>query len=259
MRRMSRDKARGDGDSPRREAASPGIDLDNRLLHSLPARERDRLSGELEPVTLAPMQVLAEAGHPLEHVYFPRTALISMLRRMRDGTTVEAGVVGREGVAGAGVAFGNTWSPESIVASVPGEALRVSAALFRELLPDLPAMRSLLDRYLLAFIDQLGQTIACNSLHSVEQRCSRWLLNAHDSAGGDEFHLTHDVLARMLGVRRAGVTVAALVLQREKLIDYSRGSVVVLDRGGLEAATCECYALMRTRIERLLGRESRRV
>jgi CRP-like cAMP-binding protein len=192
-------------------------------------------------------------------VYFPRTALISMVRRMRDGTMVEAGVVGHEGMAGLAIAFGNTSSPEIVLASVPGIAHRLPARRFHELLPALPVLSGLLDRYALALIDQLGQTIACNSLHSIEQRCARWLLNAHDTAGHHDFHLTHEVLARMLGVRRAGVTVAALVLQREKLIDYSRGRVVILNRHGLEEAACECHALMRARIERFLGKDSPRL
>ena len=231
---------------------------DNRLLQVLPDDEHDVLAAELEPVRLDSMQVLAEAGFPLEHVYFPRTTMISLVRRMRDGTVVEGGVVGREGMAGLSVAFGEVSSPEAVIASVPGLAHRLPASRFREMLPAMPAMRSLLDRYVLALIDQLGQTIACNSLHSIEQRSARWLLNAQDTAGDRDFHLTHEVLARMLGVRRAGVTVAALVLQREKLIDYSRGRVIVLDRPGLEATACECYSVMRTRIERLLGKDSPR-
>lgn len=234
-------------------------DHDNRLLQVLPQAEYDSLAAELEPVTLAAMQVLAEAGLPLDHVYFPRTTVISMVRRMGDGTMVEAGVVGREGMAGLAIAFGNTSSPEVVLASVPGLCHRLPARRFHELLPGLPVMRSLLDRYALVLIDQLSQTIACNSLHSIEQRCARWLLNAQDTAGYHDFHLTHEVLARMLGVRRAGVTVAALVLQREKLIDYSRGRVVILNRHGLEQAACECHALMRARIERFLGRDSPRV
>ena len=254
----SRKAARKTGARAAGATPAPAAEPDNRLLRLLPDHEYRRLGAELEPVTLEPMQVLAEAGHPLEHVYFPATTLISLVRRMRDGMTVEAGAIGREGMAGITVAFGSTWSPETIVASVPGTAHRIAGPRFRELLPDLPVMRGLLDRYVLTVIDQLGQTIACNSLHSVEQRCSRWLLNAHDSAGCDEFHLTHEILARMLGVRRAGVTVAALVLQRGKLIDYSRGRVFVLDRAGLEAAACECHALIRTRFERLLGKDSPR-
>ena len=231
------------------------VEQANRLLQSLPADELARLSAELEVIEVTPMQVLAEAGHPLAHVYFPQTAVISLLRRMRDGTTVEAGVIGRDGIAGLTIALGSTWSPETIVASVPGIAQRIPAAAFQDLLPNLPTFSRLIDRYALSFIDQLGQTIACNSLHSIEQRCTRWLLHAHDASGADEFHVTHEVLARMLGVRRAGVTVAALVLQREKLISYTRGRVVILDRKGLEKAGCECYALTRMRTERLLGAE----
>ncbi len=236
----------------------PVVEHDNRLLQLLPRGEYDALAAELEPVALAPMQLLADAGRPLDHVYFPRTAMISMVRRMRDGTMVEGGVVGREGMAGLAVAFGDTSPTEVVLASVPGIVHRLPARRFHELRAVLPAMRRLLDRYALAFMDQLGQTIACNSLHSIERRCARWLLNAHDTAGNPGFHLTHDVLARMLGVRRAGVTVAAHVLQREKLIDYTRGHVVILDRPGLERASCECYSVMHARFERLLGKDSPR-
>lgn len=244
---------RPDDQAVRRAGAGAQPEPENRLLHSLPGVERARLIAELELVTLAPMQVLADVGHPLEHVYFPRTCILSMVRRMRDGTTVEAGVVGRDGMAGIAIAFGSTTASDAIVASVPGTCHRVTSAAFRQLLPNLPALGDLLDRYALTFMDQLGQTIACNSLHSIEQRCTRWLLTAHDSVGASELYLTHDVLARLLGVRRAGVTVAAIALQREKLVTYARGRVVVVDRPGLEAAACECYGIVRRRIDQLLG------
>lgn len=230
----------------------------NRLLQLLPENELLLILAEARSLTLKPLQLLAEPGAPLDHVYFPLTCVISMLRRMRDGSTVEAGAIGRQGMAGICVALGNTWASEAIVASVPGTCLCLPAPRFRELLPQLSTLGQLLDRYALAFIDQLGQTIACNNLHSVEQRAIGWLLNAHDSAGADEFYLTHEVLARMLGVRRAGVTVAALVLQREKIIRYTRGRVAVLDRLRLEAVACECYSLMRKRSDQLLAADSPR-
>lgn len=225
----------------------------NRLLRALPVGEYAWLLPQLEPFTLAPMQVLTDVGRPLSYVYFPETAVISVLRRMRDGTLIEAGAVGREGMAGLPALFGVAWSPSTIAGQVPGTCLRMSAAALCAALPELPALAGLLQRYALAFVDQIEQTIACNSLHSVEQRCTRWLLMAHDRVGGDEFHLTHEVLARMLAVRRAGVTGAALALQRAGLIAYSRGRVTILDRAGLEAVACECHAVTRAHAERLLG------
>jgi CRP-like cAMP-binding protein len=239
--------------SERSKAEQPVVEQRNLLLRSLPSAEYESLLPHLERVDVAPMQVLTAAGQWLSHVYFPETALIAMLRRMRDGTVIEAGIAGRDGMAGIPMLAGVTWSPTTLVAQLPGVCQRMSAAVLHELLPELPSFTALLDRYVLAFMDQLGQTIACNSMHSVEQRCTRWLLTAHDAAGRDDFNLTHEGLAEMLGVRRAGVTVAALALQRGGLIRYSRGRVTILDRRGLEAVACECHAITRAHAERLLG------
>ena len=225
----------------------------NRLLRSIPSREYERLGPHLIRITVASMQLLTEAEQPLTHVYFPDTAVISVLRRLRDGTLIETGTVGRDGMAGLPAVDGITWSPSVIAGQVPGVCHCMTAARLRELLPELPTLTRLLDRYRLSFADQLGQIIACNSLHSVEQRCIRWLLMAHDRAGQDEFHLTHEVLSQMLAVRRAGVTEAALALQRAGLITYTRGRVTILDRTRLEAVACECHAVMRARAERLMA------
>jgi CRP-like cAMP-binding protein len=225
----------------------------NRLLREVPACEYARLLLHLEAITLAPMQILADMEQPQRFVYFPETAVIALMRRMRDGTPIEAGTVGREGMAGLSALVGVQWSPSTMMGQLPGLCQRMSSSVLRQLLPEVPAFRALLRRYALVYVDQLTQTIACNSLHSVEQRCTRWLLLAHDRVGGDEFILTHEMLAQMLAVRRAGVTVAMISLQRAGLISYSRGRVTILDRAGLEAAACECHAITREHAERLMG------
>jgi CRP-like cAMP-binding protein len=224
----------------------------NRLLRELPACEYALLLPHLEAITLAPMQVLADMEQPQRYVYFPETAVIALMRRMRDGTPIEAGTVGREGMAGLSALIGVQWSPSTMMGELPGLCRRMSSPVLRQLLPELPAFTELLRRYALVFMDQLAQTIACNSLHSVEQRCTRWLLSAHDRVGGDEFILTHEMLAQMLAVRRAGVTVAMISLHRAGLVSYSRGRVTILDRAGLEAAACECHAITSEHAERLM-------
>ena len=247
------------GDRGRRELATASgatgqgdgqSELRNRILHALPEAERGRLLPHLTRITLEPMQVIADAERALSHVYFAESAVVSVLRRMRDGTLIEAGMVGCDGMAGL-PALVDVVSPSTIAAQVPGECHRMSAATLRDLLPELPTLSRLLGRYTIVFTDQLAQTIACNSLHSVEQRCTRWLLTAHDLVGSDEFHLTHETLAMLLGVRRAGVTVSALMLQRAGVIAYSRGRLTIRDRAGLEAATCECHSASRAFAEKV--------
>ena len=226
------------------------------MLRALPLEEYARLLPHLEPCAVAAMDVLADAERPLRHVYFPETALISVLRRMRDGTLIEAYAVGRDGMVGIPHLFGDPGSPAgTVLGEVPGMCRRVALATLRELLPTLPALEALSRRLLVALLDQVQQAVACNSLHTVEQRCARWLLMTHDRVGADEFLLTHEVLAQMLAVRRAGVTVAAGALQKAGFITYSRGHVRILDRAGLEAVACECYAVVRAHAARLGGGE----
>lgn len=226
---------------------------DNRLLRALPAAELALLQPHLERFELQVMEVLAEADAPLTHVYFPEHGVISVVRRLQDGTLIEAGTVGCEGVAGVGVLIGEAWSTSTLTGQIPGPALRLPFDTLHAQLPQLPVLRDLIARYALAMMDQTAQTIACNTLHSVDRRCVRWLLTAHDRVASDEFLLTHEVLSQMLGVRRAGVTEAAGALQRAGYITYSRGRVRVRDRAGLEAAACECYGIVQRHYARLLG------
>jgi CRP-like cAMP-binding protein len=250
---VARDDAAGDATGP--TAAAPR----NRVLGALPPEEYARLLPHLEPVTVATLEVLADAGRPLGYVYFPETAVIAVARRLRDGSMIEAYAVGREGVVGVPAVLGDPGSPaDTILGEVSGLCRRMPVAALRALLPALPALDGLLRRLLLAVLDQVQQAVACNSLHTVEQRCARWLLQAHDRVGGGAVELTHEVLAQLLAVRRAGVTVSAGEFQRAGLITYRRGQVRVLDRAGLEAAACECYAVVRAHSERLLSEEGRR-
>ena len=225
----------------------------NRLLRALPSAEYQRLMGDLEPVELPVRYRLWESEEPIEVALFPRTCVVSLVARMSDGAAVEAATVGCEGVAGVAVMLGARTTGMRCFVQVPGEGLRMPAALLRERATQMPALRSLLLRYAHMLWEQTAQSVACNRLHSVEERCARWLLMTHDRAGGREFLLTQDFLSQMLGVRRPSVTVAAGMLQRAGLIRYSRGRVIILDRRRLEDASCECFAAVQARYEALFG------
>jgi CRP-like cAMP-binding protein len=227
----------------------------NRLLASLPAGDLAELRPGLEPVELAARQVLHAAGEQIAHVYFPEAGYVSMLAYLEDGDAAEVGVIGREGVVGLPVLLGAEEGDdlEAMVQS-PGTAQRMDVAAFREKMDRIPAFRALLLRYVLVHQGQVARTAACNGRHHTDQRLARWLLMAHDRVGGDEFPMTHEFLSMMLGVRRAGITVAAGQLQKAGFIRYERGRIEVTDRPGLESASCECYGVVRRAQDRLLGR-----
>ena len=217
----------------------------NRVLAMLPPSELAQLRPYLEPCAITVGAVLADAARPLRHAYFPETGLLSGLRRMQDGTCIETYVVGRDGVLGIPQLLGDARSSTCVVVgAAAGACWRVALATLRELLPELPTLAGMLPRMLVALLDQVQQVLACNSLHTVEQRCARRLLMAHDRIG-DEFAQTHQMLAQLLAVRRAGVTVSASGFQKAGLITYQRGRIRIVDRAGLEAAACECYAVIR--------------
>jgi CRP-like cAMP-binding protein len=225
----------------------------NLILRTLPLDEYERLRPHLEPCRVDTLQILVEAGQKVEYVYFPENAIVSAARRTGDGGLIEAGTVGREGMAGLAVILGESWSPAVLQGQVPGACKRLRVSVLRELLPELDGLDSLLRRFALTFLDQLGQTAACNAVHSVEQRCARWLLMTHDRVGDDEFELTHSVLSQMLGVRRASVSEVAASFHAAGIIDYQHGRVVIRQRAGLEAAACACYNIVRSNVQRLLG------
>ena len=228
----------------------------NRLLGALPDDELARLAPHLERVPLVQRKVLFEANAPISHVYFPETAVVSLVSLMRDGATVEVGTAGCEGMAGLSAFLAHDVSSVQAFIQVGGEGWRMDAATFVQFAAVPSALHRLLLRYTQAFLTQVAQTAACNGAHLVVQRCARWLLMTHDRVEGDVFSLTHEFLAFMLGVRRAGVTVAMRALQDAGLVGYTRGQVWIVDRAGLERASCECYEVVRVHFEMLLPRGS---
>lgn len=225
----------------------------NHLLRNIPSDEYARIRPSLEPFQVKVMEVFADLGDPVRYVIFPGTSVISLVRRTKEGAMIENGTIGREGMAGMEVTQGVEWALSITTGQVPGDALRMPARDFVAALPGLPTLEKLLRRYNAYFLSQVAQSLTCNSMHPVEQRCARWMLMTQDRVGGDTFQLTHEVLSQMLAVRRAGVTESAVALQRAGYIKYSRGIVRVLDRAGLEGAACECYGVVRTHRDRLLG------
>jgi CRP-like cAMP-binding protein len=229
----------------------------NGLLNALSPTVLAHLQPHLEPCVLAIGRQIHNPGDTAEHVYFPTSGMISIVATMKDGASVEIGVVGSEGMFGISIILGDDAPFQRAMVQLPGKALRLEARYFRvEMQADL-AMRTMLLRYVQASLIAVAQSAACNRLHMLEQRCARWLLTAHDRAGADKFSLTHEFLAMMLGVRRPGVTIAAQALQAAGLIVYHHGTMSVLDRTGLEAAACECYGVIQGEFERLLGISTR--
>ena len=239
----------------RRKASEPHA---NRLLGLLPPRDYQRLRPHLHRIPLEYKQSLYRANKPIEFVYFIETGVGSLVNTMRNGDAAEVGTIGNEGVVGLPILFGDNRAPTNVYVQVPGAGLRVKAKLFEKELRQSDSMRIVMLHYAHAFFNQVAQSAACNHFHSLEQRCCRWLLMTHDRMHSDEFLLTQEFLAMMLGVQRTGVTVAAGALQRAGLIRYKRGNVTVLDRRGLLHRSCECYGVSKREFDRLLGTRSTR-
>jgi CRP-like cAMP-binding protein len=225
----------------------------NRLLALLPQQDYERLQPHFEPLDLLYKRSLYQANKPIEYVYFIETGVGSLVNKMKNGDASEVGTIGNEGLVGLPVIFGDKRAPTSVYMQVPGAGLQMSAELFLDAFQQSASLRSIVLRYAHAFFNQVAQSAACNHFHSLEQRCCRWLLMTHDRMHADEFLLTHEFLAMMLGVRRAGVTVAAGDLQREGLIRYTRGHITILNIQGLRERSCECYAVSKLEFDRLLG------
>ena len=224
----------------------------NQLLAALPAAELRRWLAQLESVDLPLGQVLYEPGSTLSHVYFPSTAIVSLLYVMENGASAEIAVVGNEGIVGISLFMGGESTPSRALVQSAGRGFRLEAQRMKDEFNRAgPAMHVLL-RYTQALITQMAQTAVCNRHHSLDQQLCRWLLLSLDRLQGSELVMTQELIANMLGVRREGVTAAALHLQSAGLIRYARGRIEVLDRPGLEKRTCECYAVVKVEYDRLL-------
>ncbi len=224
----------------------------NHLLAALPDAEWQRWLPNLEAVEMPLGEVLYEPGATLEHVYFPSTAIVSLLYVMENGASAEIAVVGNEGIVGISLFMGGESTPSRAVVQSAGQGFRLPAQMVKEEFNRAGPVMHVLLRYTQALITQMSQTAVCNRHHSLDQQLCRWLLLSLDRLQGSELVMTQELIANMLGVRREGVTEGALKLQQSGLIRYARGRISVLDRPGLEKRTCECYAVVKKEYDRLL-------
>jgi CRP-like cAMP-binding protein len=227
--------------------------VENRLLAALPGEEYDRLLPQLHQVSFDLGQVVYEFGGHLDYVYFPTTAIVSLLYTMENGSSAEMGLTGNDGVVGIALFMGGGTMPNRAVVQSAGGAVRMKARVLQDEFARGGKFQHVLLRYTQALITQISQTAVCNRLHSVEQQLCRWLLLSHDRVKTDELIMTQELIADMLGVRREGVTVAAGRLQDSGAIRYVRGHIKILDRKKLEATVCECYRVVKDEFDRLLG------
>ena len=223
----------------------------NRILAALPPRELERWLPHLESLDLPLGEVIYESGENISHVYFPTTAIVSLLYVMEDGASAEIAVVGNEGLVGIALFMGSGSTPNRAVVQSAGKGFRMSPSVLQEEFKLAPVMHLLL-RYTAALMTQMSQTAVCNRHHSLDQQLCRWLLLSLDRLQGKELVMTQELIANMLGVRREGVTEGALKLQKANLISYARGHITVLDRPGLEKRSCECYGVVKKEYDRLL-------
>ena len=235
------------------DTLAPDRSSANRLLAALPRAEYLRLLPYLEKVSLAYRQSLYDANTPIPYVWFIERGVASVIRATQDGGMIEICVIGNEGLVGLPVFLGSESTPSQVLVQIPGTGLRMEATVFRREVRAGSPLHDLLHRYTYAYINHVVQVMVCNRRHSVAQRCARWLLMIRDRVDSDQFPLTQQFLAQMLGVRRASVGAVAGRLQKAGLIRYSRGVITILDRPGLEAAACECYRIIEAEYDRLLG------
>jgi CRP-like cAMP-binding protein len=226
---------------------------DNRLLARLPLDEYERLLPHLGRINFALGEVIYESGGRQSYIYFPTTAIISLLYLMENGSSAEMGVAGNDGLVGVALFMGGDTVPNRAVVQSAGAAFRMKTKVLQDEFARGGTFQRLLLRYTQALMTQMSQTAVCNRLHTVEQQLCRWLLLSRDRLNTDELVMTQELIANMLGVRREGVTHAAGRLQEQGLISYVRGRITILDRRGLEAVVCECYRVVRDEYDRLLG------
>jgi len=224
----------------------------NRLLAGIPVGEWLRIHKHFELIELIQGHVLAEPGESFSHVYFPEDGIVSTVATFETGAVAETATTGPEGMVSVGTVLGGTRALNRKIVQVPGSGYRIELRRFEQLQRDNPAFRQRLLAYIQVFLGQAMQSVACNGIHSIEQRCARWLLMCHDRTERDRFPLTQEFLAEMLGVSRPAVNKVAQILQGSGLIRYSRGVVEIKDRTGLEQAACECYATVRRHFDDLL-------
>jgi len=233
--------------------ATARMQTGNQLLDQLPVRQRSKMLESCKTVEVQFGHILCKSGQHLAHVYFPLTGFISLVIGVGRHPPLELGLIGSEGMLGATIMLGVREAPLEAVVQGPGEMLEMPVASFIKALANNGALRPLLGRYKFVQLKQLAQTVACTRFHEVNARLVRWLLMTHDRAHADHFHLTHQFLADMLGVQRSAVTIAAGVLQQQDLIQYSRGEISITNRKGLEALSCECYAIESADYQRLIA------
>jgi CRP-like cAMP-binding protein len=235
------------------ERTAPSLTRPNRLLALLPDEERERLEASMRQIPVNTHDMLHRAGEPMTDVYFPLSGVVSLMTPMEDGSAVETATIGYEGMVGihaflGGGILGNAQA----MGQVAGQALRMNADHFRAEIDSDGKLRQVMLAYTQALFAQISQGVACNGVHSIQERCARWLLETHDRAGSDQFTLTQEFLSDMLGVRRPSVTVAARTLQQAGVIRYERGRINVVDRRALEDASCECYRMIQQEYRRLV-------
>jgi CRP-like cAMP-binding protein len=237
-------------------SATQAIQITNRLLDALPFKDREQLLANCEAIELVFGEVLYRANEPVSHVYFPTGGFISLVTSVDSSANLEVGLVGNEGILGVSLMLGVDVAPFYSLVQGAGSALRITTTAFLRQLENSQALQLELRRYLYVLMRQLAQTAICTRYHLVEARLARWLLMMQDRAHSDHFHVTHVFLAYILGVRRVGITKAANSLLKKKLISYKRGDITILDRVGLEAASCECYRVDKEIYERILALSS---
>jgi CRP-like cAMP-binding protein len=225
----------------------------NKLLAKLVRQELEVISPDLEPVELPLGQTLHEPFGPIDHVYFVERGVVSMVNESDTGDIVEVATIGPEGMVGFSVLLGVHSVPTRSLVQIPGDGLRMKTTDLDRALPRTPGLQKLLFRSTMAVINQIAQSTSCNRLHEVQERCARWLLQTHDRVDSDSFPLTQEFLGQMLGVHRPTVSIAAGMLQKAGLIVYSRGRIIIVDRNGLEAASCSCYRTIKDEYDRLLN------
>ena len=227
--------------------------MPNLLLNLLPLQDQETILRDCELVDLQPRQVLIEADERIQYIYFPITCVVSQVVILSDGNGIECGIIGRDGFIGLSAYLGTEISPMRFIVQVPGEAWRLPVSQLRIHVIELPRLQTLLARYNDFLLASASQSAACNQLHSVTQRCARWLLRVRGRIDSDSFPLTQELLAQLLGVRRASVSIAAGALQDARVITYAYGRITILNREGLEQMACECVAAMRRRYESLFA------